>query len=359
MPQTSYLQTILRCFTAMDIDGLRVFLKDEYTYQEATKEVFLDKVEAVFEQHRAAGDTELLLYPGACVGQTCRNCGNRGYSFVGNHTNNYVDLLFEIKGDDITDIYSCSQFKSDIEVSDLGDRSSIDIDLDEITNFPKPTSYWTRVYAAQDAYNEMITKPPRKLSFEEIEFWLAKHAGLYERLGGYKLLSRPLKWSPFLRVYYEFKEITEVISPNLDKIRQANREYKENWTEQRLIDWVISYEEIFHIGTLELKYFLVKIGEDYGFAEFDKYLFTGEVFAEAYAFFDTIEKHFYKLLKKYTIFTDDEQDEIADEDDWKVKVHERDLLRFHIQKRKELEELGAFLPYYLGNEKRADDELPF
>lgn len=359
MPSITYLQTILRCFAAMEIDGLRLYLKEEYTYQEASKEVFLDKIEAIFERHRSAGDTELLLYPGACAGTDCENCGKKGYRFVGNRSNNYLDLLFETKGDDITDIYSCSQFRSDIEIADLNDRSSIDIDLDETANFPKPTSYWTRVYAAQDAYNEMITQPPRRLRFDEIEFWLTKHDELYKRLGGFRLLSRPLKWSSFLFIYYEFKEIAEVISPNLDKIRQANREYKEKWTEQELIDWVISYEEIFHLGTLELKYFLVKIDEYYGFAEFDQYFFTGEVFAEVYAFFHTIEQHFYPLLEKYTIFTGDEEEEIADADDWKNESDERDLLRFHIQKRKEMEALDVFLPFYLGGKKGAEEEIPF
>ena len=359
MPSTTYLQTILHCITAMDIDGLRVFLKDEYTYQEATKEVFLDKIEAVFEKHLAASDTELLVYEGACCSETCPNCGMRGYRFVGNRSHNYIDFVFEIKGDNLTDICSCLQFHSDANLPDLGSKSLIEVNIDERASFSQTPVYWSRVYAAQDAYNEMITQPPRKLRFDEIEFWLAKHGELCERLGGFKYVIRSVKWTPFVQLYYDFKEIAEVISPNLDRIRQANREYKENWTEQKLIDWIISYEEIFHSGTLELKYFMVKIDEDYGFAQFDKYLFTGEVFAEAYAFFDTIEKHFYKLLEKYTIFTGDEQDELADEDDWKVKIHERDLLGFHIRKRKELEELGAFIPYYLGSKEKPDDEIPF
>ena len=359
MTPTTYLQTILLSFTALDINRLRAYLKEEYTYQEATKEVFLDKLEAIFEELRAAGDTELLVYPGACSSETCPNCGMRGYRFVGNRSHNYIDFVFETEGDNITDICSCLQFCSDTNLPELVSKSVIEVDLDERASFNKPPAYWSRVYAAQDAYNEMITQPARKLTFEEIEFWLMKHAELYQRLGGSKYVFRRVKWSDFLRLYYNFKEIAEVISPNLDKIRQANREYNENWTEQKLIDWVISYEEIFHIGTLELKYFLVKIDEDYGFAEFEKYFFTGEVFAEAFAFFDTIESHFYKLLEKYSIFTGDEEDQIADEDDWKVKVHERDLLRFHIQKRKEMEELGIFLPYYLGSKEKPDEEIPF
>lgn len=345
----------------MDIDLLRYYLKDKYTYQEATKEVFLDKIERIFEVFRKAGDKELWMYEGVCAGADCPNCGKKGYRLVGNHSKNYLNLIFELNGDEITDIYSCSQFKSDIEVPDLGEKSSIDIDRDETANFPKPASYWIRVNAAQGAYNEIVTQPPRKLSFEEIESWLGRYAGLYERLGGFRLLLRPLKWSPFLFLYYKLNEIAEVVSPNLDKISQANREYNENWTEQKLIDWVVAYEEIYHIGTLEMKYFLVKDGEDYAFSEFDKYLFAGEVFSEVYSFFKAMCKHYYELLAKYTIYTGDEEDQIAKEDDWKEKIHEYDLLGFHMKKRKELEELGIHLPFYLRNEDKQTDsiDVPF
>jgi len=222
MPPTSYLQSILCYFCIMDIDLLRYHLKDKYTYQEATKEVFLDKIESIFEEFRKAGDKELWLSPGACAGNDCDNCGKRGYRFVGNYSKNYIDLLFEVNGDDITDIYSCSQFQSDTEVPNVGSKSRINIDLDERANFPKPQSYWTRVYAAQGAYNELITKPPRKLTFEELMYWLDKHAELYKGAGGFKILKPNMKWTPFLRLYYDLDEMRSIISENIDQIRQAN-----------------------------------------------------------------------------------------------------------------------------------------
>lgn len=82
MSKSSYIKSVLHLFTQMDIDQLRCFLKDEYTYSETTKEIFLNEVESVFEAHRNSGDTELLLYPGICNGKTCENCGKKGYRFV-------------------------------------------------------------------------------------------------------------------------------------------------------------------------------------------------------------------------------------------------------------------------------------
>lgn len=357
---TTYLETILHCFTAMSIDGLRAYLKDEYTYQEATKEVFLDKLEAIFDKHRAAGDTEFLLYPGACAGETCPNCGKRGYRFLGNHTHDHLDMIFETHGDTITDIYSCSQFRSDTELPYLFSHSYVSIDLDEKASFPKTPSYWSRVYAAQDAYNEMITQPPRKLRFDEIEFWLGKHSALYMRLGGFDVLKPQMKWRHFLYLYHDLKEIAEVISPKLDKIRQANCEYKENWTELELIDWVVSYEELYLEGPLEFRHLLTKIGEDYGFVVYNKeYLLTGEVFDEVYTFFNTMGMQHDELLHKYSINSGDDREEIDEKDNWEEKINDHELLRFHLEKRKELEKQGVFLPYNLRSEDKSDEEIPF
>jgi hypothetical protein len=67
MPHNTYKQRILSFFTSMDIDKLRIFLKDEYTYQNNTKDTFLNEIEDVFEAHKNSGDTELIIYKGACV----------------------------------------------------------------------------------------------------------------------------------------------------------------------------------------------------------------------------------------------------------------------------------------------------
>lgn len=361
MPPTSYLQSILCYFCIMDIDLLRYHLKDKYTYQEATKEVFLDKIERIFEEFRNAGDKELWLYEGVCAGETCPNCGKKGYRLVGNRSKNYLNLIFEMTGDNITDIYSCSHFRSDTEVPDLGSKSFIEIDLDERANFPKPPSYWTRVYGAQAAWNELITNPPRKLTYEELKYWLDKHAEFYQQIGGFRFTKPSVKWTPFLRLYYELAEIGLIISENIDQIRQANQAMKKIGSEQEFIEWIVSYEATYQEGTIEMKYFLVKNGEDYGYAGFDQYLFTGEVFAEVYAFFHSFEPHYSELMNKYSIYTDKEKDELAKNEDWNIKMHDRNYLRFHLERRKELEESGIQLPFYLHKEDKQTDsiDVPF
>lgn len=129
MPNNNYYQTILSYFISMDIDNLRVHLKDEYTYQDTTKEILLNEIEKIFEAYKNSGDTALTLYEGVCTGSiACDNCGKKGYRFVGNNSKNYMDLLFEIDGDDIMDIFECVQFKTDVDIEKLGIKADIDVD---------------------------------------------------------------------------------------------------------------------------------------------------------------------------------------------------------------------------------------
>jgi hypothetical protein len=323
----------------MKISQLRYLLKDEYTYQETTKEIFLNKIESIFEAHRNSGDTELLLYPGVCAGKTCDNCGKKGYRFVGNHSKNYTDFIFEVNENDITDIYSCAEFKSETEISGLETRASVFIHLDEYASFPKTADYWARVYAAQDAYSELITNPPRKPDFDEIKYWVDKHAELYNRLGGYDVLIPKMKWTPFLINYNDLKELVSFISENLDEIRQANQSIKDLKTEQELIDWVIKYETVYEKGTIDLRYGIEKKDEPY--------IFKGTIFYETFHFFETYRNNSEPLLEKYSIYTRKEVSELYNDENSGAEISDLCSLRFYISRRKELEKIGVNLPFYL------------
>lgn len=343
----------------MDIDLLRYHLKDKYTYQEATKDVFLDKIESIFEAHRNAGDTELWLFPGACAGNDCENCGKKGYRFVGNHSKNYIDLLFEVKGDDITDIYSCSQFNSDTGIPNLGQKDSIFFDPDDKAHFTKSPEYWAQVYAATNAYATLVTKPPRKLTFEEMKYWLDKHASLYKQLEGFSFLKPGMKWTPFLRLYYDLDEIGSIISENIDQMRQANNELKQIKTEQEIIEWLLRYEEIYKKGMVDLMFTVVKDGEEYYFDNTNLYLFKGEIFNEILGFFESYQIHHEPLLEKYIIYTREEEAEMYNEEHYKEEKPDLYSLKFHLESRKELEELGVNLPFYLRDKGKLDEEIPF
>jgi hypothetical protein len=56
-----------------------------------------------------------LPYKGRCAGAGCNSKGCTGFSFVGNFSNSYVDLIFEETEKDFKDIYTCVDFKCEDE----------------------------------------------------------------------------------------------------------------------------------------------------------------------------------------------------------------------------------------------------
>jgi len=331
----------------MDIDNLRLFLKEEYSYQGTTKEIFLNKVEEVFKTHKSSGDTELLIYKGACGSQTCSNCGVKGYRFVGNYSKNYMDLLFEMEGDDIKDIVCCDEFETVDEINDLGTKASIYINLDDEVRFKKNSEYWAKVYSATAAYSEMITTPAKLLDFEELCYWVDKHADLNGRIGTYNLFKPNMRWSPFSRLYAELLEIRSYISTHQKEFIQANNSLAQIVTEQTLIDWLLKYEAIYEEACLDLKYVFVKEGESYISENLNSVNYNGEQFNQTFNFINSYQEHNEKLLKKYNTYTEEEDMEAID----KRNSHSEEVdffsLKFHLDKRKALEELGINIPFYI------------
>ena len=61
------LKTILHAFSSLDINTLGKYLKDECFYLDTKKKIFLRELERVFNRHKDAGDTKLLIYEGKCI----------------------------------------------------------------------------------------------------------------------------------------------------------------------------------------------------------------------------------------------------------------------------------------------------
>ena len=75
--------SILKYMSEMDIEMLSLILDDSKTYQDATKEVFLEKLKGAFESFKNEKDQKLNYYPGVCNSTECTNTGCKGYTFVG------------------------------------------------------------------------------------------------------------------------------------------------------------------------------------------------------------------------------------------------------------------------------------
>lgn len=327
----------------MDIDNLRLNLKDEYSYEDTTKEIFLNEIDQVFQAHKNLGDTELIIYLGKCAGETCPNCGKKGYRFVGNHSKNYMDLIFEIEGDDILDFFTCCTFKTDSDVSESGTKADIYINLDDQNSFLKTPEYCAKVNSAKTAWAEIITIPPRQLNFEELSFWIDKYSVTNELIGKVDPFESPMKWTPFSLLYNDLKEIRYYLSDHIAEIRTANSEIEHIKTEKDLLIWLLNYEGIGKNVPFYLGYGFKEEGDYFKLHYYDTIHFKDDIFNDAMNFIAYFQKQHEEMLDKYTVFTHEEASILSvDRDTF--------LLKYHLEYRKEKEEAGIHTPFYINKQ---------
>lgn len=119
---------IVEAIKQMDIEMLAPLLNDKKKYQNFKKAEFLQMLNIVFERLKMVGDTFLETHEGRCV--SC-NLYNRGFTFVGNRSRKYFDMVFEKnKKGKLKDMYECSHFRNKPNYSFIKtERLNIDTDL--------------------------------------------------------------------------------------------------------------------------------------------------------------------------------------------------------------------------------------
>ncbi|MEY3500891.1 MAG: hypothetical protein RL308_2560 [Bacteroidota bacterium] len=108
------LDAVLYFLQRLDIDMVSNVLEDNRTYQNFEKPLFIKKLDAALNEFIEAGDTYLNRYKGSCNSKSC-NYKCKGYSFVGNNSASYFDLIIDVKDGVINDIYECFSFKCEDE----------------------------------------------------------------------------------------------------------------------------------------------------------------------------------------------------------------------------------------------------
>lgn len=105
---TNQVEAIVHFIKEMDIEMIDAFLDDRITYQNMKKYLFVSKLQSAFKEFQSSGDVKLASHPGNCNG--C-NKACSGFSFLGNHSRNYMDLVVVSEGGRIKDLYECANFK--------------------------------------------------------------------------------------------------------------------------------------------------------------------------------------------------------------------------------------------------------
>lgn len=106
------VDAVLYFLQRLDIDMVSRVLEDKRTYQNFAKPLFIKKLEDALNEFIEAGDTYLNRYNGSCNSKSC-NYKCKGYSFVGNQSENYFDLIIDSKDGVALDIYECFSLKCD------------------------------------------------------------------------------------------------------------------------------------------------------------------------------------------------------------------------------------------------------
>jgi hypothetical protein len=345
---SEYIQKILNAFTSLDIESLRVHLKD-YSYQDTTKAVFLRELEKVFVNFKHTGDTELFIYEGQCIGKSCSNCGKKGYRFVGNKSKRYMDMIFEIEGDDILDIYSCAKFKSDKKVNKLNYKKEINIQEDEKLSFIKTPEYIAKLNAAIIAWEEIVYTPPRLVNFDALCYWVDKHSVAYDMFEDKEPFDFPMKWSPFLLIYPELYRFKEYLLQNIEEIREANLSINTIQTEEQLVEWLIKYEDTGINTPHGLKYSFLEKDGHYWWNYYNPIYFIDEVFTQAKRFIDFFQKSYEEMFEKYANYTSEEVSNLYNTCYSKEDTKQLYSLSFHLENRKNLAAMGVNIPLFVNN----------
>ena len=105
--ELDYINSIWYAIMKMDANLLNLLLEDDINYEDIGKQAFIEKLNDRFNEYKTLGDSELQMDLDHC--KSC-NCDQPVCKFVGNHSGKHFALYFEIKSDEIKDIYHCNWY---------------------------------------------------------------------------------------------------------------------------------------------------------------------------------------------------------------------------------------------------------
>ena len=342
----SYIETVKECFQKMDIEQLRLILKDEYAYQDTSKDVFLKKLESFFECYKTYGETELLMYTGVCVSATCQSKGKRGYRFVSDDSVGYIDLIFEEEGDDIKNIYTCEELSCNADCGALDNRATFYIQLDKRNSFYRTLDYDLKLQAAMSALDELFNDKVCDMDLDKVKYWLEKHKETHLEIGEDDPFSPTMKWTAFSALYKEFSNLLEFIDDYGEQIQSAYDKRPDD-NEERLIAWIIEHEELYEKIPSDLPLSVYFKNTYDGKSKNLELNFTDIEVIKLFAFRDFFKSNHEVLMNKYDSYTYDETDQEYEKNHDYSFHRTLNTLSFHLKRRKEQEERGISIPLFL------------
>ncbi len=119
-------EAVLYFLCRLDIDMVNELLDPERTYADLPKARFIEKLGVALNKFIYAGDRSLSFEAGFCSSLDCDNCGSLGYTFVGDVSGHFMDLIVLEEEGRVTDIFDCTFLEVEGSTRKRGLRVEID-----------------------------------------------------------------------------------------------------------------------------------------------------------------------------------------------------------------------------------------
>lgn len=289
----------------MNIDLLDVILDNDEAYMEVSKDLFIKTLSKEFDVLKKQGVTKFEKVSKG----TCNKCykGCNGYTFL-TKNNDYLDLLFKEKNNEIVDLFRCSDFKNE---ESLIKKNCIYFRFkkDESKNY-NPSSYIFSLQEQVEVAVDKFEKFENKIT-DIVDFvcWFKENKKLHNSV-------KDLHWDynfvwSFLSIYVTIENFNE-LAENHNSAKKALAEF-DNSNEKSIIDWLIKYEKSnlrFSSGYEKTESWektnliLFKNGETFFETGGEIKLFNNVLVditdcKESIEFSDLFSKHYWEFEKKY------------------------------------------------------------
>ena len=310
---------------------LELLLDDSKTYQNAPKNIFLNKLEKAFNQFMKSKDTSLSVMRGKCCSKGCPNTGAKGFSFVGNVSGKHLDLIFEDTETDYADIYQCHGFETQSEIENLAGNFILDIKDDEKSDFIPDVDFLIKSQKCRMACEELADAASREMLGPDIYLgWLDKHGELFRSFDESFINFRD--FDNFYNLFFSVKRLASY----LDNEEEAEKAYQEYilltpGDEDKLLIWLTTYERlgeqlvIFSFPTSP-----VSKESDMAYYSFDEIRISAFEFSNIIRFKKIFDGIYWEMVKKYSTFNYVEPKRFNEKNE---EIHSYDSLTFHLKRR--------------------------
>ena len=326
-------ETIVKAITAMDLVSLELILDEKLTYQDATKEMFLNKLKEIFDEVKNSKDT-LQSHSGKCGSKDCSNHNKNGMLFCGRNSGKHFNLIIEEdENDNIKDLYYCNVFKCNFEnkVNKKGKSLEILVYEDEKANF-KPSSHYNYINTTSlKAISDLSDFKNDTISKNELLDWLQEYSDFY---GSKPIFDfRYKNEHNFYKIYRRAVDLKKYLTLDED-CAKAMRLYdtllEEN--EMNLLKWLAEHEH--------LKDELMLLCPDFVDENTDrlqKVIVNQELnisidvvyLKSCIRFQNTIDRHYYVMFNKFKVTIEGEENFSPFDDD----IEKHISLKYHLEQR--------------------------